>query len=76
MADQHFNLRSVASQALHFSDGVEEIQVNVVVLDDTPGLGDIFIMLYVLSVSVRGEVFYSELLELVLVNGYTNNVLQ
>ena len=47
MADQHLNLCSVTSEALHFFDGVEEIWIDIVVLDDTSGLGSWFFMLCV-----------------------------
>ena len=47
MADQHLDLRSVTSEALHFFDGVEEIWIDVVVLDNTSGLGSWFFMLCV-----------------------------
>ena len=45
MANQHLNLRSVTAEALHFFDGVEEIWIDVVVLNDTSGLGSWFFML-------------------------------
>lgn len=66
MADQHLNLRSVASEAFYFADGAEEVSVDVVVLNDPSGLGGFFILL---SIRVRGTVFDTELLELVFVNG-------
>lgn len=68
MADQHLDLRSVASEAFYFADCAEKIRVDVVVLDDTSGLGGFSVASCVLSIGVRGNVFDAELLELVLIN--------
>ena len=61
MADQHLDLRSVTPEALHFADGIEEVLVDVVVLDDSSGLGDRFITPRLLCI---GTVLQVKLLEL------------
>jgi len=39
MTDQHLDLCSITPETLHFADGFEEIRVDIVVPDDTSGLG-------------------------------------
>ena len=77
VTDQHLNLCSVTSEALHFADFVEEIRVDIVVLDHTSRLGNLFLMSYLLSGGgVWGIIFDAEFLQLVLIDGNTRNDLQ
>lgn len=63
MTDQHLDLRPVAPGTLHFADGVEKIRVDIVILDDASGLGDLFFQLWILSGSgVGGAMLNVELL--------------
>lgn len=71
MTDQCLNLRPIASKAFYFVDGAEKIRVDIVVLDDTSGLENFFVMS---NTGVRGGAFNAELLELVFVNGNANLV--
>ena len=63
MTDQHLDLRSVTPDAFHFADGFEEIRVDIVVPDDTSGLGSRFVKSRISSSSVVvGLIFNAELL--------------
>ena len=60
MADQRLYLCSITSEALHFAYSFEELHLDIVVLDDTPGLGS---LVWVLSSSGVGDiVFHTEFL--------------
>lgn len=75
MTDQHLNFCPITSEALHFADGVEEVRVNVIVLDGTPGLGSLAVNLRIFR-RVGGYVFYMEFMQLVSVDRNTRNGLQ
>ena len=63
MSDQHLDLSSITSETLHFADGFEEIGVDVVVVDDTSGLGNWFVESCALINSrVGGVILDAELL--------------
>lgn len=74
MTDQRLNLCPVTSEALHFADGVEEVGIDVVVLDSTPGLRSLAVNLRILR-RVGGLVFYMEFMQLVSVDRNTRNSL-
>ena len=76
MADQHLDLRSVASEAFDFVDGVEEVLVNVVVLDDASGSRSFLVMWHLLRTRVGDTVFNPEFLQLVLVDWNAKTGLQ
>ena len=77
MTDQHLNLCSVTSEALHFADFVEEIHVDIVILDHTSRLENLFLMSYLLSGGGTWDtIFDAEFLQLVLIDGNTKNDLQ
>ena len=61
MADQHLDLRSVTPEALHFADGIEDVLVDVVVFNDSSGLGDRFVTPSLLCI---GTILQVKLLEL------------
>ena len=74
MADQHLNLCPVTSGALHFADGFEEIGVDIVVLNHTPGLGGWFVKSHISGDrGVGGTVFNVESLQLALIDRNTTN---
>ena len=76
MADQRINLRSVASEAFYFVDGVEEVRIDVIVFNNTSGLETLFVMPRALSIRFRGIVLNAEFLQLVLDNGNANGAPQ
>ena len=63
MTDQHLNLCPITSEALHFVDGLEEIRVDVVVLNNSSGLRSLFVKSRISSGSgVGGTIFNVEFL--------------
>ena len=56
MTDQHLDLCSVTAKAFHFANSFEEICADIVVPDDTSGLGSWFAKSHILNGSVAGDI--------------------
>ena len=75
MSNQHLYFRPITSETLHCFNFTKEILFDVVVFDDASGLRGWFVTC-TLSSRFRGTVFDPEFLELVLINGNANSLLQ